>query len=111
MRTSSAEMLWPGIGMPLCQSTWMASMASRLTMHRAVDGRAGLGEDARDAERLVVVLDERDAADPVRDDDPVADLVAERGRDIGADHDVEQIRERLARTRRQATVRAGTCSA
>ncbi len=60
-------------------------------MHGAVDRRAGLGEDARDAERLVVVLDERDRADAVRDDDLVADLVAERRGHIGADHRVEQI--------------------
>ena len=47
-------------------------------VHGAVDRRAGLGEDAGDAERLVVMLDERHRAEPVRDDDLVADLVAER---------------------------------
>ena len=80
-------------------------------MHRAVDGRAGLGEDARDAERLVVVLDERDRADAVRDDDLVADLVAERRRDVGADHRVEQILERPARCELHALPVADTCSA
>ena len=31
LRTSSAEADWPGTRPPLCQSTWIASMASRLT--------------------------------------------------------------------------------
>ncbi len=65
-------------------------------MHGAVDGRSGLGEDAGDAERLVGVLDERNIADPVRDDDLVADLIAERLGHVGADHGVEQILERRA---------------
>ncbi len=47
-------------------------------VQRPVDGRAGFLENARDAERLVLMLDERDAADAVGDDDPVADLVSER---------------------------------
>ena len=38
-------------------------------MHGAVDGSASLGEDARNAERLVVVLQERDGAEAMRDDD------------------------------------------
>ena len=35
-------------------------------VHRAVDRRAGLLQDAGDAERLVVVLDERYRAEPMR---------------------------------------------
>ena len=80
-------------------------------VHRAVDRRAGLLQDAGDAERLVVVLDERDRAEPVRDDDLVADLVAERLRDVGADHRVEQVGERLARARTPARWCGGSGSA
>ena len=64
-------------------------------MNRAVDRRAGLGQNAGDAERLVVVLDERHRAEPVRDDDLVADLVAERAGHVGADHGVEEVVEGL----------------
>ena len=46
-------------------------------MHGSVDGRTGLGEDARNAERLVIVLDEGDRAEAVCDNDLVAGLVAE----------------------------------
>ena len=66
-------------------------------MHGAVDRRAGLGEDAGDLERLVVMFEEPGRAEPVRDDDLVAELIAELRGDIGADHRVEQIAERLAR--------------
>ena len=66
-------------------------------MHGAVDRRAGAREDADDAERLVLVLREAHIAEAVRDDDGVAQLVAERARDLGAEHRVVEVRERLAR--------------
>jgi hypothetical protein len=56
-----------------------------------------LAKDARDAKRLVFVLDERDGPGAVRNNDRVANLVAERLRHIGTDHGIEQVAERADR--------------
>ena len=79
-------------------------------MHGTIDRRAGFCEDARHAKRFVLVLDERDRADAVRDNDFVADLIAERLRDVRSDHRVEQILERPARGECPCFGRDGTYS-
>ena len=54
-------------------------------VHRAIDRRPSLLEDAADAERLVLMLHERDGTEPVRDDDGIANSIAQGGGHIGAD--------------------------
>ena len=54
-------------------------------MHRAINRRAGFFEDARYPKRFVLVLDERDRTDAVGDNDFVADVIAERLRDVRSD--------------------------
>src|SRR5262249_33832400 len=66
-------------------------------VHGAVNGGAGALEHARDPERLVTVLDERDGAETMRDNDTVADAVAKRGRHLGPDNAIEEVIERAAR--------------
>ena len=96
MRTSSADTLWPGMRPPLCQSTWIASMASRLTCTVRSTGVPVLARMPETRNGLSSCSTNETEPSAVRDDDLVADLVAERLRHIGADHGVEQVAERLA---------------
>ena len=66
LRTSSAETDWPGMRAAALPVDVDGLDRLQAHVHRAVDRRAGLLQDARDAERLVVVLDEGDGAEPVR---------------------------------------------
>src|SRR5262249_16856257 len=65
-------------------------------MNGPVDRRSGLCENARDAEGLIVMLQEGGRAEAMGDNDLVAGFVAECCCDIGPNHRVEQIAERAA---------------
>ncbi len=74
----------------------MASIASRLTCTVRSTGVPVFSRMPATRNGLSSCSTNDDRAEPVRDDDAVADLVAERRGDVGADHGVEQVRERLA---------------
>ena len=97
--------------MPFCQSTWIASMASRLTCTVRSTGVPVLARMPETRNGLSACSTNETEPSAVRDDDRVADLVAERLRHVGADHRVEQIAGTARRRRTRAPGRGGTCSA
>jgi hypothetical protein len=52
-----------------------------------------LFQDAGNAKGLVVVLDEGDRAQSVRDDDWIGNPITQGRGDVGADHGIEQVVE------------------
>ena len=70
-------------------------------VHGAIDRRAGLFQDAGDAKGFVVVLDERDRAQPMRDNNRVTNPVPQGRGDIGSDHGIEQVVEGRTRAKRE----------
>ena len=89
---SSAVIFTAGSGAPPIQSRWIASIASMTNVQRAVDRRAGAREDADHRERLVGMVGARDHAGAVAERDALAEPVAARLGDLGADHHVVELR-------------------
>src|SRR5262245_12899520 len=68
-------------------------------VHGAIDRRTGLCQDAADTKGFVVVLDEGDRAQSMRDDNWVANPVTQGGGDVGSDHGIEQVVEGRTRAK------------